>query len=245
MLKMMIIGGASAIAQGTAKACAAAGAELFLVDLDGAKLETIKNDLLVRGAKKVETFQLNVNDFDRHQEVIDAAVKSLNGLDSVLIAHGTLGNQQESQNHVEVTLRELNTNFMSTVSLLTILATYFEAQKRGNIAVISSAAGDRGRPSNYVYGTAKGGLTIFLQGLRSRLAKSGVKVLTVKPGRVDTPMTKDFKKNFLFADPNKVGEEIFKAMKQGKSTVYLPWYWLPVMLIIRNIPEFVYNKLSM
>lgn len=245
MLKILIVGGASAIAQGTARRFAQDGAELFLVDMAEERLNAVKDDLLVRGAKRVETFMLNVLDFDRHQTMIDTAIQTLGGLDAVLIAHGTLGDQKASQQDVNVTLRELNINFMSTVSMLTILANYFETQKRGVIAAISSAAGDRGRMSNYVYGTAKGALTTFMQGLRARMDKCGVAVVTIKPGRVDTPMTKDFKKNFMFADPNYVGEGIYKAMKAGKNTVYLPPFWLLVMLIIRNIPEFVYKKLSM
>jgi short-subunit dehydrogenase len=245
MLKILILGGASAIAQGTAKSFAQEGAELFLADLDLDKLSAIKDDLMVRGAKRVEILQMDASDFERHQKIVDTAIETLDGLDAALIAYGTLGDQAASQASVEVTLRELNLNFMSVVSFLTILANYFEKQKRGNIAVISSAAGDRGRPSNYVYGTAKGALTVFLQGLRARLAKSGVSVLTVKPGRVDSPMTADFKKNFLFANPDKVGADIHKSMKGGKDMVYVPRFWGPIMLIIRNIPEFIFKKLSM
>jgi short-subunit dehydrogenase len=245
MLKILIIGGASAIAQGTAKCFAEDGAELFLVDLSAERLEAVKNDLLVRGAKKVETFTLDVTHFDRHQPMFDSAIEALGGLDAVLVAHGILGNQKRCEEDFNETLRELNINLISTISILTLAANYFEKQKRGVIAAISSAAGDRGRMTNYVYGTAKGGLTIFMQGLRARMDKCGVAVVTIKPGRVDTPMTKDFKKNFMFADPNHVGKEIYKAMKAGKNTVYIPTFWLLIMLIIRNIPEFVYKKLSM
>ena len=177
--------------------------------------------------------------------MIEAAIEAFNGLDAVLIAHGTLGDQETVQKSVELTLQELNTNFLSIVSILTILGNYFEEQKRGSIAVISSVAGDRGRQSNYIYGTAKGGVNRFLQGLRNRLSKSGVNVLTVKPGFVDTPMTVDVKKNFLFAKPSRVGEVIYQSMKKGKDVVYVPWFWRPIMLLISNIPEFIFKKLSM
>src|SRR5438445_2122617 len=188
-MRILIVGAASAIAQEAAKWFAKDGVEFFLVARSAEKLEDIGNDLKVRGAKRIETFVLDLNDFDRHQEMIETAIASLSGLDMVLIAHGTLGDQQKCQKSVAETLKEFTTNCTSVISLLTILADYFEQQRRGCIAVISSVAGDRGRKSNYVYGASKGAVSIFLQGLRNRLDKSGVAVVTVKPGFVDTPMT--------------------------------------------------------
>ncbi|MBZ0308192.1 MAG: SDR family NAD(P)-dependent oxidoreductase, partial [Anaerolineae bacterium] len=147
--------------------------------------------------------------------------------------------------NAELTLREININFLSTVSILTPLANIFEQQKRGVIAVISSVAGDRGRGSNYIYGTAMGAKSIFLQGLRNRLAKSNVTVLTIKPGFVDTPMTAHLKKNPLYASPRTVGKAIYKAMKTERDILYVPFFWMFVMMIIRNIPERIFKKLSL
>ena len=243
-MKILIIGATSAIAHETAKFFARDGAELFLVARNNEKLEDVSNDLKVRGAKRTDTFLLDLNDLDRHQEMIQTAIDTFGGLDMVLISHGTLGDQQLCEQSVEKTLEELTTNFTSVISLLTLLANYFEQQKRGRIAVVSSVAGDRGRRSNYVYGTAKGAISIFLQGLRGRLSKSGVTVVTVKPGLVDTPMTASMKKGLLFAQPRKVGEGIYQAMEKGKEVVYLPWFWRPIMLIVKSIPESVFKKIS-
>jgi decaprenylphospho-beta-D-erythro-pentofuranosid-2-ulose 2-reductase len=244
-MKVLIAGATSAIAHETAKFFARDGAELFLVARSADKLEDISNDLRVRGAKKAETFLLDLNDLDRHQQMLETAIETLGSLDMVLIAHGTLGDQQLCQQSVAKTLEELTTNFTSVISLLTILANYFEQQKHGCITVVSSVAGDRGRRSNYVYGTAKGAVSIFLQGLRSRLSESGVVVITVKPGLVDTPMTSSLKKGLLFAQPAKVGKGIYQAMMKGKEVVYLPWFWRPIMAIVKSIPESVFKKISM
>lgn len=131
------------------------------------------------------------------------------------------------------------------VSLLTLLANRLEAQKSGTIAVISSVAGDRGRSSNYVYGTAKGAVSLFLQGLRGRLHPSGVRVLTIKPGFVDTPMTADVKKNALFASPEGIAKGIVSAIDRGREVVYLPSFWRGIMLMIRAVPEPLFKRLKL
>lgn len=244
-MRVAIIGATSALAHETAKCFAKNGAELFLVARNAEKLQAVADDLKVRGAPRVETYVLDLNELEHHEEMLTTAVQTFQGLDRLLIAHGTLGDQHKCELSVAETLKELNTNLISIISLLTLSANYFEEQKRGCIAVISSVAGDRGRGSNYVYGTAKGALTTFLQGLRNRLSKSHVAVVTIKPGTVDTPMTAGMKKGLLFAKPQVVGEGIYRAMQGGKDVVYLPGYWRPIMFVIKSIPEKVFKRLSL
>jgi decaprenylphospho-beta-D-erythro-pentofuranosid-2-ulose 2-reductase len=154
-----------------------------------------------------------------------------------------LGNQKACELSYEVTEQQLRINFLSVVSLLTPIANYFEAQGHGCIAVISSVAGERGRQSNYVYGTAKGAVKVFLQGLRNRLYHSGVSVITVNPGFVDTPMTAELPKNFLFAAPTSVGNGIYKAIIRSKDIVYLPWFWRWIMMGLRLVPEGIFKRM--
>ena len=162
------------------------------------------------------------------------------------MAHGTLPDQKECEEKVEKTVFEFGINALSTIALCLKAAKIFEEQKSGLLAVITSVAGDRGRQSNYIYGSAKGAVNIFLQGLRNRLTKYGVSVVTVKPGFVDTPMTAHLPKNLLFSKPEVIAKGIVKAINKNKSKeIYLPGYWRIIMLIIKYIPGKIFNKLSL
>lgn len=244
-MRIVIVGASSAIAHEAAKCFARDRADFLLVGRSADKLNVISDDLKVRGAKSVETFVMDAIDLDRHEEMLQYAVTTLGSLDMILIAYGTLGDQHACELSVAETLKELKTNELSVISLLTLSANYFEKQKRGCIGVISSVAGDRGRGSNYVYGTAKAAVSVFTQGLRNRLAKSNVAVVTIKPGTVSTPMTAHIKQGLLFAKPEVVGEGIYQAMMKRKEVVYLPGYWKMIMFVIKSIPESVFKRLSL
>lgn len=245
MTTVLVIGATAAIAQATAAAYAAEGARLFLVGRDAGKLAAVADDLRVRGASVAGTYALDLTAIAGHAAMLDAATAALGTLDAALIAYGTLGDQAACEASVEATLREWATNCTSVIALLTPLANIFAAQRHGTIAVVTSVAGDRGRASNYVYGAAKGALNIFLEGLRGRLAKVNVRVVTVKPGLVDTPMTAHLTKGPLFAAPSRVGADIHRAMTRGADTVYTPWFWRGIMAVIKAIPERLFKKVSL
>jgi len=245
MKRVLILGATSAIGSETAKLFAEEKAELFLVGRDEKKLKAVCVDLVARGAARVEWQSLDLNDFERHAKLLEAAIEKLGSIDVLLVAHGTLGDQKACERSYAEAHRELSTNFLSIVSLVTPMANYFEGRRAGTIAVIASVAGDRGRQSNYIYGTAKGAVCIFLQGLRNRLSKYGVQVLTIKPGFVDTPMTAGFEKGALFVGPDVIAEGIFSAIQRKKDVVYLPWFWFFIMAVIRNIPERIFKRLKL
>ncbi|QWF71015.1 SDR family oxidoreductase [Methylomonas paludis] len=245
MRKVLIVGAASAIATATARLWAVSGDYLFLVGRNAQKLEVLAEDLRVRGCPKVEIYALDVNDFAAHGAMLDAAEQSLGGLDTVLIAHGSLPDQQQCQVSLELTLQEINTNALSVIALLTLIGNRFAEKHTGTIAVISSVAGDRGRMSNYVYGSAKAMVSTFSAGLRQRLQKSGVTVLTIKPGFVDTPMTAAFKKGLLWASADQVAADIVTAVNKKTAVLYTPFFWRYIMLIIKIIPEALFKKLSL
>jgi decaprenylphospho-beta-D-erythro-pentofuranosid-2-ulose 2-reductase len=196
-------------------------------------------DLRVRGTGTLQTLVADLCETSRHESLVDEAWNALNGLDIALIAHGVLGTQKQAEASDAELQGILATNFNSAASLAMRLAAAFEKQGHGTLAAIGSVAGDRGRRSNYAYGAAKGGLAIFLAGLRHRLHGSGVRVVTLKPGFVDTPMTRDFPKGPLWATPEQAAASIVRAIDRGASVAYVPGFWRAVMLVIRSLPEWV------
>jgi decaprenylphospho-beta-D-erythro-pentofuranosid-2-ulose 2-reductase len=243
--RVLIIGATSAIATAVARRYATGTARLFLVGRRMPALLALADDLRVRGAAEIDSAELDANATASHAAVIERAWNRWGGFDRVLVAHGVLPDQAECERSVDATLAAFDTNARSVVALLMPIAARLEGQGSGCLAVISSPAGDRGRQSNYVYGAAKGAVTVLASGLRHRLAAKGVRVVTVLPGFVDTPMTASFTKGPLWATPDKVAADIERALERGFGTVYTPWFWRWIMLIIRHLPEriFVRTKL--
>lgn len=243
--KILIIGATSAIAHACARVWAARGASLYLLARDGRRAHANVDDLRLRGAAGTHAGVLDVADHAAHADALDHAIASLGGVDIVLIAHGTLPDQNRCDADTDYAMREFAVNATSTIALANRIATYLESQGRGTLAIISSVAGDRGRASNALYGSAKAAVSAFASGLRQRLSAKGVNVLTVKPGFVDTPMTAAFRKGALWATPDRVAQGIVRAIDQRRSVVYLPGFWRAIMFAIRGVPEAAFRKLKL
>jgi decaprenylphospho-beta-D-erythro-pentofuranosid-2-ulose 2-reductase len=241
---VIVIGATSGIAQAISRLIAERHCRMFLVARDAEKLGSVAADLTVRGAEMAATYCTDLADTATHAEMLASAWQQLGTVDSAIIAYGILGDQKEAERNWLEAAEILNVNFNSVASLVTRLANNFEKQGSGQIVGIGSVAGDRGRRTNYIYGSAKAGLETLLEGVRHRLAPKGIGVLLVKPGFVDTPMTAHLPKSPLFASPAYVAAKIVTAMESGKSTIYVPFFWRPVMWIIRALPERIFNRLS-
>ena len=241
---ILVFGATSAIAHAIGRRYAKDGANFVLVARDPAKLDANAADLSVRGAAKVIVLAADLNDFAGHRELISRAVAELGRVDLVLIAHGTLPDQDRCENDVGETRLAIDTNLVSVMSLAAIAATKMADQHSGSLVVLGSVAGDRGKRSNYVYGAAKAGVAVFLDGLRARFRDDGVHVLTVKPGFVDTPMTTGFPKGALWVAPERVAKAVCRAVEQRRSVIYTPWFWRPVMFVIRILPSSILVRLK-
>ncbi|WP_433971222.1 SDR family oxidoreductase [Tunturiibacter lichenicola] len=243
--KILVLGATSGIAEATCRIWASQGASLFLIARNAEKLAAVAADLKTRGASFIDTAVADLDDTDKHPELLAHAINSLTGMDIAYLAHGILGDQTEAERDFNTAAQIIHTNYMAPVSLLTWLANFCVQRHSGTLAVISSVAGDRGRKSNYLYGSSKAGLSAFLGGLRNRVDREGVTVLTIKPGPTKTAMTANMPKSEKFADPESVAESIVSAIDKRKDILYVPFQWQPIMFIIRNIPERIFKKLNL
>jgi decaprenylphospho-beta-D-erythro-pentofuranosid-2-ulose 2-reductase len=243
--RVLALGATSAIAEATLRLLADQGASFFLVARNPEKLAAVRDDLLTRGAAAAAGAVTDLDDTANHPALLAQAMTALGGIDLALLAHGVLGDQAEAEREYAAAEAILRTNFLSAVSLIGWLANYFEAERRGVLAVISSVAGDRGRKSNYVYGASKGGLNVFLDGVRNRIDRAGVQVLTIKPGFVATPMTAHLPQNALFAQPAQVARHILRAIEKRKDVIYAPPFWGLIMLVVRSVPRRIFKKLNL
>ena len=238
---IVVLGATSHLAQACSRLLAEAGHKLVLVGRNEQKLTVIKDDLLAH-ATEVETITSDLDDMPAHE----ALVQQLAPADSFWFFAGSLPDQEQCESSWNETSAALVTNGLGTMSLLTRLANVCENRGSGSFVVISSVAGDRGRSSNYVYGAAKGALTVFCDGLRGRLQKANVTLLVAKPGFFVSPMTQSIEKKpaVLWVEADKVASDVVDAWVSGKDVIYTPWFWRPIMRIIREIPTAIFKKLS-
>jgi len=241
----LIVGATSRIARCLAAELSLEHYAVHLAARNLEELERIAADLSLRSHSRVSTSRFEAADYGSHAEFLSSVVNESGELDTVAVVVGELLDQKEAERSFDIAYRMIQSNYLGVVSLLTQVAARMEAEGRGTIVVVSSVAGDRGRQSNYVYGSAKAGLTVFLEGLRNRLCKSGVHVLTVKPGYVDTKMTFGKPGRFLVARPEDVARSIMTSIKNTDDVLYVPWFWFWIMLIVRLIPEPIFKRLKL
>jgi decaprenylphospho-beta-D-erythro-pentofuranosid-2-ulose 2-reductase len=246
--RIAIFGATSRIAIEAARLWLASGVHLVVVARNAERLRMLTDDLSIRagGLAQIDAVTANLADLDTLPALWKSLAARFPDLDGVLIAHGSLPDQARCEAEPDVMLQEIRVNALSAMTLLTVIANDFEARRRGVIGVLGSLAGDRGRRGNYVYGAAKGMLAVFLQGLRSRLHASGVTVITLKPGFVITPTTRDLDpEGPLWSRPERVARGIVRAFERRRGVVYLPWFWRPVQWAMRMIPEPLFKRLSL
>ena len=243
MPTVLVLGGTSTIARAIAGELAARGYDLALAGRDLAELDAVAADLRVRHGVATSVQHMDVLDMDRHATTLKACLTP--ELRGVVLAFGYLGDQRRAETDAGEARRILDTNLTGCVVALSIVSTHLAQHGGGFVCALSSVAGERGRQSNYVYGAAKAGLTAYLSGLRNRLARAGVRVLTVKAGIVDTRMSAGMPGGALAASPAAVARAVVRAIASGRDVVYVPWFWRWIMLVIRAIPERVFKKLEL
>jgi short-subunit dehydrogenase len=243
---ILILGATSTIARAVAAEFASHHYDLILAGRDQDELRALTSDLHLRCGIQTKTQCFDVLDFEGQESSLNSCLLDAGeALEGVVLCVGYLGDQGQANADPHEARRILDVNFTGCVLALNVVASHFERRRHGFICVLSSVAGDRGRRSNYLYGAAKGGLSVYLQGLRNRLFASKVRVITIKPGFVDTRMTFGRPNLFLVASPQTVAHGIYRAVKRGKDVVYLPWFWRFIMLLVRSIPEPVFKRLPM
>jgi decaprenylphospho-beta-D-erythro-pentofuranosid-2-ulose 2-reductase len=240
---VLLVGATSSIATAVAKIYAARGARLFLVGRNEDHLRSISDALRNLGADQVSVFVTDFNNKASHEVLVKAAREKLGTIDVAILAQGVMPKGAGLEIAVDEVLDSLVTNLLSVVSISHRIAQKLKEQRSGTLAVLSSVAGERGRMSNYVYGSSKAALTAYCSGLRAELAPYAVNVLTVKPGVVDTPMTKDKDVPFK-ASVEKVATDIVQAIDRGSKVLYTPWYWKWIMILVRSLPERLFMKIK-
>jgi decaprenylphospho-beta-D-erythro-pentofuranosid-2-ulose 2-reductase len=238
--RVLVVGATSAVAGEVAVLFAAEGAQLYLVGgRSRSKLDALCERLgaAVRGAETAD-----IDELANNAGCVERAIAALGGLDLVFVATGYLGDQLSSERDLAEAERIYRTNLLGVVSVLMPVANYFESNGPGHIVVVSSVAADRGRPRNYTYASAKAALNVYLEGLRSRLYPAGTCVQVVKLGPVHSPMTVDHPKNALFASPERVARDLLSGIASRSPTLYVPWFWWPIMFVVRNLPQALFQR---
>jgi short-subunit dehydrogenase len=243
----VIVGATSEIARALARELAAEGGRFVLAARDGEELELLRADLAVRTGANVIAIPLDVADYRQHEAFFNRCLAELGEIRGLVLCQGYMAEQQQAADDWSLAREMIEVNYTSAVALGNRFAAHLSAAGRGYICGVSSVAGDRGRQSNFIYGSTKAGFSTYLDGLRNRLFRRGVAVITVKPGFVDTAMTwgKLNPRSPVVATPERVARDIAGAIRSRKNTIYTPWFWRYIMLVIRLLPEPLFKRLSL
>jgi decaprenylphospho-beta-D-erythro-pentofuranosid-2-ulose 2-reductase len=243
MATVLILGAASDMAIAIAEKFASEGCHIQLAARNVHRLEPLQSDLAIKYTSRVSIHEFDAVDFDSHANVF----AELNPKPEITICvFGYLGDNEKAAADWNEAARILHSNFTGVVSILNIVAQHYKNAGQGLIVGIASVAGERGRQSNYMYGSAKAGLIAYLSGLRNRLYRENVHVLTVQPGFVYTRMTEELKlPKLLTATPEQVAEAVYRGVQNRRNVIYVKWFWRWIMLIIKLIPEPIFKRLKL
>jgi short-subunit dehydrogenase len=239
----LILGASSAIGRACAREAASRNSPLILAGRDTADLARTQADIEISFGTLVSTMTFDAQDTASHAAFV-AGLAGVPGMLNVIVLFGIMPDQAVMDADVSQALACIETGLVGAVSILHHLAPELERRQGGVVVGFGSVAGDRGRLKNYVYGATKAGLHTYLAGLRNRLGRHGVHVMTVKPGFVDTAMTFGLPGMFLVATPDAVARACLDAAAKRRNVIYVPWFWRGIMLIIRAIPERIFKRLS-
>ena len=241
----LVLGATSKIALEIAHRYAEMGHTIVLAARNTADAERSASDIRIRHDAQCHVVQFDALDFASHPALIESVEKMAGPIEIGVVAFGDMGNEGPPFDNFEAGRRVIGINFTGAASLCELMATRMAARKRGLIIGLSSVAGDRGRQSNYIYGSAKGAFTLFLQGLRNRLFHEGVHVMCVRLGFVNTRMTYGMKTAIPIAEPDVVSRIVVRRGLSKANDIYVPGFWRFIMLMIRSIPEFLFKRLKL
>lgn len=239
----LVLGASSSIGRAFARLAAEEGADILLAGRDTDDLERTAADVKVRTGRRADVMRFDAEAIDEHAAfVADCAARD--GELNVFLLFGAMPEQDDIDKDFALAQKTVQVNYVGAMSVLSRLAPHLEARGSGRIVVLSSVAGDRGRPKNYVYGSAKGALNLYLQGLRGRLSRSGIPVTTVKAGFLDTDMTFGMPGLFHIASPEQCAAACLRLAQKGREVAYFPLFWWLIMTIIKSIPERIFKRLD-
>jgi short-subunit dehydrogenase len=244
-MRIVILGATSAIAQAYARRRAAQGCDFVLAGRREDRLAAIAADLKACGAASADIFAADLAAMDRIEEGVRSMRTRFGAPDEIVLAYGVLANQSSAEGDIAEARAVIDTNFTSAALWILAWLKHKRTATPLTVVGIGSVAGDRGRASNFIYGSAKAAFDRFLEGLALKCDGTPVRIIRVKPGFVDTPMTAGMKKGGpLWATPDRVAADIARAVSKGRRVVYTPWFWWVIMMIIRHLPWFVFRRLK-